>query len=224
MRIHLAPLNIEGAAFLDTNDIFISTYSRNMYDTLVHELAHIYSGERDHSPKWYNTYTNLGGKDYDNIDLNVGNIDVAFNIGNITGMQNLLVDYHLLQAYRKFSQTVLGTIGHWEVINEVDGDSSQQVIRLYPTPKGAFPVVVLYIPTINQFRSPQARQLAYDLMVAECKIMVGMARRKIAGMPTPEGSAIQYDGADMVQEGEKAKEDIIQKAINLGEPLGVWMA
>lgn len=163
------------------------------------------------------------------IDDVFGAESFLFNIGNISGIQNILTDYHLLQAYRKFSQKILGTEGHWEVINEgnsnVESDmlsAKDQLIRLYPTPKGAFPVVVLYIPVVNHFRSPQARQLCYDMMLAEARIAVGMARRKISGMPTPDGGSINYDGSDLVQEGEKDKEEIVDKAIKLGEPAGIW--
>ena len=135
-----------------------------------------------------------------------------------------------MQSYRKFSQKILGTEGHWEVLGEAEGnvegdtlDAKDQVIRLYPTPKGAFPVVVLYIPVVNHFRSPQARQLCYDMMLAEARITVGSSRRKIQGMPTPDGGSINYDGSDMVQEGQKDKDEIVEKAINLGEPMGVWL-
>lgn len=164
------------------------------------------------------------------IDDVFGAESFLFNIGNISGIQNILTDYHLLQAYRKFSQKVLGTEGHWEVIGEVEGnvtgdslDAKDQLIRLYPTPKGAFPVVVLYVPVVNHFRSPQARQICYDMMMAEARIAVGNARRKVAGMPTPDGGTINYDGSDLVQEGEKAKEEIIENAIKLGEPLQVHL-
>jgi hypothetical protein len=157
------------------------------------------------------------------IDDVFGAESFLFNIGNISGIQNMLLDYHLLQAYRKFSQKVLGTEGHWEVLGEVDGPSSKQLIRLYPTPKGVFPVVVLYTPIINQFRSPQAKKLAYDMLVAEVKCMVGNARRKMANMPNPAGGTIGWDGGDLVTEGIKEKEDITTKAIQMGEPLGVYL-
>lgn len=164
------------------------------------------------------------------IDDVFGAESFLFNIGNISGIQNILTDYHLLQAYRKFSQKILGTEGHWEVIGEgnsnvVDDQLSakDQLIRLYPTPKGAFPVVVLYVPVVQHFRSPQARLIAYDMMLAEAKIAVGSARRKITGMPTPDGGSINYDGSDLVQEGEKMKEEIVKRAIELGEPIGVHM-
>lgn len=164
------------------------------------------------------------------IDDVFGAESFLFNIGNISGVQNMLLDYHLLQAYRKFSQKILGTEGHWEVLNEGtptgDGDSlssKDQLIRLYPTPKGAFPVVVLYIPVVNYFRSPQARQLVYDMMVAETRIAVGMTRRKVSNMPTPDGGSIGYDGSDLVQEGEAAREKILELANNLGEPLPIVM-
>src|SRR6185369_11516273 len=44
-----------------------------------------------------------------------------FNIGNISGIQNLLTDYHLLQSYRKFSQRILGTEGQWEFSVSANG-------------------------------------------------------------------------------------------------------
>lgn len=164
------------------------------------------------------------------IDDVFGAESYLFNVGNISGIQNILLDYHLLAAYRKFSQKMLGTEGHWEVINEgnstVDGDAlsaKDQKIRLYPTPKGAFPVTVLYIPTVTHFRSPQARQLTYDLMYAEAMIMLGNARAKISGMPTPDGGSISYDGSDLVSRGETQKKEILEQAINLGEPMGFWL-
>tara|TARA_R110000751_G_scaffold60240_2_gene125895 strand:- start:804 stop:1565 length:762 start_codon:yes stop_codon:yes gene_type:complete len=155
------------------------------------------------------------------IDDVFGAESFLFNIGNISGIQNILVDYHLLQSYRAFSQKVLGTEGHWEVIGEVDGESKDQLIRLYPTPKGSYPVVVMYTPIVNHFRSPQAKQLASDMMLAEAKVMLGSARRKITGIPTPDGGSISYDGGDLVAEGIKEKEEIIEKAFQLGEPLGI---
>jgi hypothetical protein len=164
------------------------------------------------------------------VDDLFANIGYMPNIGNISGIQNILTDYHLLQSYRKFSQKVLGTEGHWDVINEgtstAEGDTlsaKDQLIRLYPTPKGAFPVVVLYIPVVNHFRSPQARAVCYEMMEAEVKCAVGMARRKVTGMPTPDGASINYDGADLVQEGMQMKEEIIEKAIKLGEPLPIHL-
>ncbi len=147
-----------------------------------------------------------------------------------SGIQNILLDYHLLAAYRKFAARTLATEGMWEVINEgasfAEGDSlssKDQLIRLYPTPKGAFPAVVLYTPVVTHFRSPQARQLAYDMMLAEAKIALGMARRKITGMPTPDGGGINYDGSDLVQEGTQEKEKVLEMALKLSDPLMIHM-
>lgn len=144
-----------------------------------------------------------------------------FNIGNVSGIQNILTDYHLLQAYRKTSQKILGTEGHWEVIGEVDGGPGDQKIRLYPTPKGAYPVVVVYVPVVNQFRSPQAKMIAHEMLLAEVKCMVGAARRRISGIPMPDGSSLATDGETLAQEGKEEKEKLIQTAISLGEPLGI---
>jgi hypothetical protein len=40
-------------------------------------------------------------------------------------------------------------------------------------------------------------------------------------MPTPDGASIQYDGEQLVQEGEKMKDGIINMARHLGEPDGI---
>lgn len=141
---------------------------------------------------------------------------------SILGQANFLTDYHLLQSYRKFSAKLLSTEGHWDFINEVDGDTTKQLIRLYPTPKGAFPVIVVYTPVISHFRSPQAKLIAYDWLLAESKIVLGSSRRKLAGMPTPDGGSINYDGGDLVAEGTKEKDELVGKAIRLSEPLGIY--
>ena len=129
-----------------------------------------------------------------------------------------------MQAYRKFSQKILGTEGHWEVINETSGGGAgDQLIRLYPTPKGAFPVVVLYYPVVTAFRSPQARMLTNEMLLAETKIMVGAARRKITGIPMPDGGSLALDGEALATEGKEEKEALIEKAVHLGEPLPIVM-
>lgn len=146
-----------------------------------------------------------------------------FNVGNVSGIQNMLLDYHMLQAYRKFSQKILGTEGHWEVLNEGGEGPSAQKIRLYPTPKGVFPVVVLYQPVITHFRSPQARKLCMDMVLAEAKCVLGMVRRKISNMPSPTGGTLATDGDALLQEGNKELEEITKKACELGEPLTIHM-
>jgi hypothetical protein len=223
---------------VETAEIFISNKfveSATAKD-IAHEIAHIEAGDADHGPQFIKRLSDFGysynqtNDIFKDVRKRIGiKKSIGSNVGNISGIQNILLDYHLLAAYRKFSQKILGTEGHWEVINEgnsdVEGDSlsaKDQKIRLYPTPKGAFPVTVLYIPVVTHFRSPQARQLCYDLMLAEARIMVGNSRRKISGMPTPDGGSISYDGSDLVQEGETAKEKILEQAINLGEPMGFW--
>lgn len=150
------------------------------------------------------------------------------NYGNFQGPSSLVLDYHLLQHFRRFSSKILGSEGRWELMGEVDGnveddslEASQQRIRLIPTPKATFPVLVIYLPCVQHFRSPQARKIAYDFIEAEAKIALGMARRKIAGMPTPDGAAITFDGEALVNEGETKKKELIDLAINLGEPLGI---
>jgi hypothetical protein len=150
------------------------------------------------------------------IDNIFGAESFLFNIGNISGIQNILTDYSLLQQYRKFSAKILGNEGGWEV----KGDDK---IRLYPTPKGSFGVVVEYIPIVTHFRSPQAREICMRYMLAESKIMVGQARRKLSGIPAPDGGQVSFDGAELVSEGREEKKECIQEAIWHGEPMAPYL-
>ena len=152
-----------------------------------------------------------------------------FNIGNISGIQNVLTDYHLLQSYRKFSQRILGNEGQWEFkVERGDASSDNGVgknyggtIKLFPVPKGSFPVVVEYLPSVTTFRSPQAQDLTYRAFLAEMKIALGHARRKLNGIPGPDGGTITLDGSDLVTEGRDEKKEIVQEALNLGEPMPI---
>lgn len=238
-KITILPFQYVGA-FSDVADgsVYVgrSFLRGDIARNVAHELAHTISNDPDHGTDFQEQFNHFGF-DFDGTDLFAKlrkrcgiPSRIAANIGNISGIQNILTDYHLLQSYRKFSQKVLGTEGHWEVIGEREGnvqddslDAKDQLIRLYPTPKGAFPVVVLYIPVVNHFRSPQARSICYEMMEAEMKCTLGMVRRKISGMPTPDGGSINYDGAELVTEGTEMKNNIVEKAINLGEPLQVHM-
>jgi len=159
------------------------------------------------------------------IDDIFGAESFLFNIGNISGIQNILTDYHLLQSYRKFSQRILGNEGHWEFKVE-RGDPNGKfggTIKLFPVPKGSFPVVVEYLPSVNTFRSPQAREATYRAFLAQMKIALGYARRKLQGVPGPEGGAITLDGGDLVTEGKDEYEKVLEFAISVGEPLGIYV-
>lgn len=156
---------------------------------------------------------------WDPVTTNIGDIFGAesflFNIGNVTGIQNILLDYHLLQAYRRFSQRILGTEGHWECLGS-------RKIRLYPTPKGSFPVCVLYNPIITSFRSPQAKKLAMDMLLAESMIMLGNIRGKFGGIPSPDGGSLTLNGDALITRGNEMRDKIIEQANLLGEPLGIF--
>lgn len=154
---------------------------------------------------------------WDPATTNIGDIFGAesflFNIGNVTGIQNILVDYHLLMQYRRFSQRILGTEGHWECLGS-------RKIRLYPTPKGAFPVVVKYIPAITSFRSPSARQIVMNYILAECMIMLAMARGKFSGIPSPDGGSLTLNADTLLTRGSEMKDKAIDQANGLADPLG----
>ena len=138
------------------------------------------------------------------------------NVGNVTGIQNILLDYHLLMAYRKFSKKVLGTDGQWEV-------KGNDKIKLFPTPRGSFPVMVEYTPTISNFRTPSSKELLRRALVAEAKIVLGNIRGKFGGIPSPDGGQIINNGPQLVTEGMEEKDKVIQEAMLLGEPLGIHL-
>lgn len=151
------------------------------------------------------------------IDMIFSAESFLFNIGNISGIQNLLTDYHLLQSYRKFSQRILGNEGQWEFMVE------SNTIRLFPVPKGSFPVVVEYLPTVHEFKSPQAREVTYRAFLAQMKIALGHARRKFSAIPSPDGGTLNFDGDALVSEGREEYANAVNDAILLGEPLGIFL-
>ena len=165
------------------------------------------------------------------IDDIFGAESFLFNIGNISGIQNLLTDYHLLQSYRKFSQRILGNEGHWEFkvergtanSNAGVGTNYGGTIKLYPVPKGSFPVVVEYLPSVDTFRSPQSQEATYRAFLAQMKIALGHARRKIQGIPGPDGGSITFDGNDLVSEGKDEYDKIVEFALSVGEPLSIYL-
>lgn len=146
------------------------------------------------------------------IDDIFGAESFLFNIGNISGIQNILTDFHLLQHYRKFSQRILSTEGQWEFKVETG------TIRLFPVPRGSFPVIVVYIPVPTAFKSPQAREATYRAFLSQMKIALGHARRKFKGIPGPEGS-VDFDGEALVSEGREEYAEAEKFAISIGEPL-----
>jgi hypothetical protein len=218
-KISFAPLRSVGAfTDIDTGDIFISQYQfvqGKAASIAADELAHITCANANHSNEWEVEYLRLFGKlpikelffDANRRRLGIPD-NIAANIGNISGIQNILTDYTLLQQYRRFSQRVLGNEGHWEVL----GDNK---IRLYPTPKGSFPVVMLYVPAITTWRTPANKMMAMDMLLAETMIMLGNARGKFASIPGPDGGAITLNGADLVQRGMDLREKVLQDALLL---------
>lgn len=204
-----------------SNELYVS-YLADPECVMSDELAHLMSGSPNHDKRWEQAAIDINGKvpdhnpEFDRLKRRLGiPNNIAANIGNITGIQNILLDYHMLQAYRRFSQRILGTEGHWEVL----GDNQ---IRLYPTPRGSFPVVVEYTPPVYRFRSPEAKELTKRCLVAELKIMVGNARSKFGSIPGPDGGSIQLNGDALRTEGQEEKKKVEEDAILLGEPLGIY--
>lgn len=189
-------------------------YTGQFSDVVADEIAHFVSGP-DHDDDWEQACLQSYGKipehnkEFDKLRRRLGiPRNIAGNIGNITGIQQILTDYTLLQQYRRFSQRILGNEGHWEVL----GDNK---IKLYPTPKGSFPVVMLYIPSITTWREPASRKLAMDMFLAEVMIMVGHARSKFSGIPSPDGGTMSFDGSELVQKGEELKKETLENALLL---------
>jgi len=156
------------------------------------------------------------------IDEIFGAESFLFNIGNISGIQNILTDYHLLLAYRKFSQKILGTEGQWEYVKS-SGELGGDTIRLFPVPKSTYPVILEYVPSVEEFKSPQAREMVYRAVLAQMKMALGSARRKFSGIPSPDGGTITFDGESMYKEGQEEYKEIVEFCVNHGEPMGVYL-
>jgi len=214
--IHFLPIKSYGFADLETKDIYLNNNLSldDLKNTFIHEIGHLICGNPDHNKKWFDACHYLYPSflyTFDVGNINIGNI--AGNVGNVTGIQNLLLDYHLLMAYRKFSQRILGTEGQWEVLGN-------NRIKLFPTPRGSFPVMVEYLPKVSQFRTPSAKEITKRMMVAEAKIMLGNIRSKFAGLPAPDGGTLSLNGEALRTEGQTEKDKCVEDAIKLGEPLG----
>lgn len=216
--------NVNGMSDVDTGEIFIADRLNHTetLDAIKHELAHIVSGDSDHTDKWRRFADKLNVNDYCGCELsqyrkmcNIPN-HIGGNIGSILGYQGLLTDYYLLQSYRKFSQRILGTDGRWEY------DHSAKSIRLFPTPRGAFPVIVRYLPIVTDLPNVAMKDVIMRAFTARVKQAVGYARRKLSGLPGPDGGSINTDGEALVREGAEELEKIQSEIILLGEPLGPY--
>ena len=137
-----------------------------------------------------------------------------FNIGSITGLQGLLLDYHLLQHYRKFSQRVLATEGRWEV-------KGNNKIRLFPIPRGTYPVFVEYFPCVSGFRTPWSKELLRRLVIAEASMILGHIRSRRA-LPTPDGGTTTFNGETLLADGRAERAEVYKEALNMGEPPGIY--
>ena len=192
--------------------------TEDIKNVMCDEFAHLISGSATHDKKWEDACNRLYGfvPPHNNaFDETLGKLSMGCNVGNVTGIQNLLTDYHLLQAYRKFSQRILGTDGGWEV-------TGNNKIRLKPTPKGSFPVVVRYLPSVDDFQIPTHKEVCLRALIAEAKIILGHVRRKLS-IPGPDGGTINTDGDALVTEGREERDKVVEYAISLGEPLGFYI-
>ena len=84
-----------------------------------------------------------------------------------------------------------------------------------------FPVIVKYIPTVNHWHSPEAREITKRMMLAEAKIMLGNARSKFQGLPGPDGGQITMNGNEMRTEGQEEKKQALEDALLLTQPLPI---
>src|SRR5271166_3636672 len=91
--IRIFPMSIAGVTDLERNEILVSPFQNlfTMFDTLLHEFAHIVTGDDRHSSRWLELYRSLGGclphnSNFDREFRNIGNIP---NIGNISGIQTM---------------------------------------------------------------------------------------------------------------------------------------
>lgn len=94
MKIAMLPLYIRGVADLETDSIILSwkQSAKTVWDTVIHELAHLLVRDKRHSSAWLRCYEALGGSRtdhrelFDQMFLNIGYMP---NIGNISGIQNI---------------------------------------------------------------------------------------------------------------------------------------
>jgi len=224
MKLSILPFRSANALTDLENDTINISFWRLAYDdcddVLLDELGHLISNSPDHDDAWKNACVQVSGRvpdhnnKFDGLRRRLGIPEtISANIGNITGIQQILTDYHLLQSYRRFSQRLLSNEGHWELLGN-------NKIKLYPTPKGSFPVVVLYVPSIETWRTPANRLLAMDMVLSESMIMLGNSRSKFAGIPSPDGGTLTLNGTDLVQKGYELRDKVMEQAMLLSNDAG----
>jgi hypothetical protein len=55
------------------------------------------------------------------------------------------------------------------------------------------------------------------------KMALGSARRKFSGIPAPDGGTITFDGESLYKEGSEEYKEVVEFAVNQGEPLGMYL-
>ena len=83
-------------------------------------------------------------------------------------------------------------------------------------------LIIIPTPSTRIIGSNNGSPKKLLIPLAEAKIIIGHTRRKL-GVPGPDGGSIALDGDALVQAGQEEKNNIVQTALNWGEPMGFYL-
>ena len=78
----------------------------------------------------------------------------------------------------------------------------------------------LWIESLGKFNdvlTGNNKLLAMDMLLAESMIMLGSARGKFSGIPSPDGGSMSFDGSELRQKGQELRDKIMQDAMLLSD-------
>ena len=117
-----------------------------------------------------------------------------------------VADFYLLQQSLEMTRKVLGQEGTFNVI-----DGKYLLISPAPTINGE-PVIVEYRALNSNTIHPAYRNWMQRYTLACAKSVLGQIRGKYKTLPSPAGGA-QLNGTELLQEGEKEKEALIEELL-----------
>lgn len=119
--------------------------------------------------------------------------------------------YMMFQNLESF-KLATGQFVSWEI---VDGDK----IRIGPIPKSATTIAVVY-STQDEDSNLDNNLWIWKMSLARAKQTLGLVRSKWS-IPSPNGSTIDMNGADLKNEGKTEETELMNELMQKSEPMGI---
>ena len=120
-------------------------------------------------------------------------------------------EFYILQMHLEMVRKILSQEGSWDVLNN-------RILQLTPTPVINDYCILEYRALDSNTIHPSYKSWIKRFALACAKEILGQIRGKFSTLPGPGGGA-QLNGASLLQEAAKEKEDLIQELLSeLEEP------